>query len=128
MLPAVSLPISLSLDNETFLFGDEELTIVASSETPDAPCPICDEHTGRVQSRYGRLLADLPWATLAVLLRVGFRKFCCDNPACPCAIFAERSAGIAHAGARRTERQRERPTSVSFLCWGEAGARSPRAS
>ena len=75
MLPAAALPIPPSPHVETLLLGADGLTSLASSETPDAPCPRCGERAGRVHTRSGRVLADLPWATLAVHLRVHVRKF-----------------------------------------------------
>jgi transposase len=82
VIPA-ALPIPRSLHAETMLFDEDGLTILASSETSDAPCPLCGERADRVHSRYVRVLADLPWATLAVHLRATVRKFFCDNPTPP---------------------------------------------
>ena len=122
MVPA-ALPIPRSLHVEALLLGEDGLTILASSEATDAPCPLCGRRSDRVHSRYGRTLADLPWAKLAVHLRVRVRKFFCDNDACPRTIFAERLVGVAQACARRTDRQREALTAIAFAAGGEAGAR-----
>ena len=65
------------------LLDGEGLTILASSEATAVPCPLCGQLADRVHSRYTRTLADLPWATLAVRLRVRVRKFFCANAACP---------------------------------------------
>jgi transposase len=107
----------------TLLLDEEGLTILASSEAAAAPCPLCGERSDRVHSRYVRTLADLPWAKLAVRLRVQVRKFFCANAACPRRIFAERLAGIAQAHARRTDRQGAALTAIAFANGGEAGAR-----
>ena len=122
MVPAASLPIPPSLHVEALVLGETGLTILASSEATDAPCPRCGRRSDRVHSRYGRTLADLPWAKLAVRLRVRVRKFFCDNDACPRTIFAERLVGVAQAHARRTDRQREALTATAFAGGGEAGA------
>ena len=122
MVPA-ALPIPRSLHAEALLLGEAELTILASSAATDAPCPLCGRRSDRVHSRYGRTLADLPRAKLAVRLRRRVRKFFCDNDACPRAIFAERLVGVAQAHARRTDRQREALTAIAFALGGEAGAR-----
>jgi transposase len=108
---------------ETLLLDADGLTILASSRAPDAPCPRCGQRSQRVHSRYGRTLADLPWAGVAVHLRVQVRKFFCDNATCLRRIFAERLAGVAQACARRTDRQRESLTTIAFALGGEAGAR-----
>jgi transposase len=123
MAPTAVLPIPPSLQVEALLLGEDGLTILAASETIDAPCPLCGERTDRVHSRATRTLADLPWATLTVHLRVAVRKFFCDNPVCARQIFAERLDGVAQAAARRTDRQRERLTAIAVALGGEEGAR-----
>jgi transposase len=112
-----------TLHVEALLLADDGLTILASPAGTDAPCPLCGQRSGRVHSRYARSLADLPWATLAVRLRVQVRKLFCDNAACPRQVFAERLDGVAQARARRTDRQREALTAIAFAVGGEAGAR-----
>jgi transposase len=108
---------------EALLLDEVGLTILASSAAADAPCPCCGQRSQRVHSRYGRTLADLPWAGVTVHLRVQVRKFFCDNATCLRRIFAERLAGVAQACARRTDRQRESLTTIAFALGGEAGAR-----
>lgn len=122
MVPAV-LPIPRSLHVATLLLEEDGLTILASSAATGAACPRCGRRSDRVHSHYVRTLADLPWATLAVRLRVQVRKFFCDNATCPRRIFAERLTGVAQACARRTDRQRESLTTIAFALGGEAGAR-----
>jgi hypothetical protein len=122
MVPAC-LPIPPSLHVEALLLDEEGLTILASPEATEATCPLCGERAARVHSRYTRTLADLPWARLAVRLRLTVRTFSCDNPDWPRRIFAERLAGTAPAHARRTDRQRAALTTIAFANGGEAGAR-----
>lgn len=123
MDPAAVLPIPPSLHVEALFLDEDGLTILASAEASDAPCPLCGERADRVHSRAVRTLADLPWATLTVHLRVAVRKYFCANPACPRRIFAERLAGVARAAARRTDRQREQLTAIAVALGGEEGAR-----
>src|SRR5215203_3933567 len=94
VVPA-ALPIPCSLHAETLLLAEDGLTILASPKATNAPCPLGGRPSNRVHSRYTRTLADLPWATLAVRLRVAVREFFCDQPACPRRIFAERVDGVA---------------------------------
>jgi len=122
VVPAV-LPIPRSLHVETLLLDEDGLTILASSAAPEAPCPRCGQRSDRVHRRYARTLADLPWADVAVRLRVQVRKFFCDNATCPRRIFGERLADVAAVSARRTNRQGERLTTIAFALGGEAGAR-----
>ena len=119
MVPAC-LPIPPSLHVATLLLDGEGLTLLASFAATAVPCPLCGQLADRVHSRYTRSLADLPWATLVVRLRVVVRKFFCANAACPRQVFAERLVGIAHAHARRTDRQREALTAIAFANGGEA--------
>ena len=122
MVPAV-LPIPRSLHVETLLLDEDGLTILASAKATDAPCPRCGQRSDRVHSRYARTLADLPWAGVAVRLRVHVRKFFCDNATCRRRIFPERLADVVAVSARRTDRQRKSLTAIAFALGGEAGAR-----
>jgi transposase len=115
-----------SLRVEALLLEDGRVTIRAVSGATGVRCPVCGEPTDRVHSRYARTLADLPWAGVAVRLRVRVRKFFCANPACPRAVFTERLDGVAAARARRTDRQRDSLTVIAFALGGEAGARLAR--
>jgi hypothetical protein len=122
MVPAV-LPIPRSLHVEAPLLNEEGLTILACPAATDVPCPLCGQLAHRVHSRYVRTLADLPWAGVAVHLRVSVRTVFCDNATCLRRIFRERLAGIAAGSARRTTRQQESLTAIAFALGGEAGAR-----
>jgi pimeloyl-ACP methyl ester carboxylesterase len=122
VVPA-ALPIPRSLHVATLLLEEAGLTILASVASDEAPCPLRSEPADCVHSRYVRTLADLPWAALAVRLRIAGRQFFCDNPACPRRPFAERLTGIALAHARRTDRQRAALTTIAFANGGEEGAR-----
>ena len=122
MLPTC-LPIPPSLHVEALLLGTDGLTLVTAAEDETARCPLCGEPADRVHSRYVRTLADLPWADVAVRIRVHARRFFCDNDTCPRRIFAERLAGIAQAFAHRTDRQRAALECIAFVAGGEGGAR-----
>jgi transposase len=117
------LPIPPSLHVAALLLEDGRLTILAASETANPRCPVCGQPAQRVHSRYRRALADLPWAGVAVRLRVEARKFFCDDGACPQKVFAERLDGVAAVHARRTDRQRQELEAIAFALGGEAGAR-----
>jgi transposase len=123
MVAPVSRLVPPSLHVEALLAGDDDLTIRALAEGPEVRCPLCGEPAERVHSRYVRTLADLPWAGVAVRLRVEVRKFFCENPTCPRRIFRERLDGIAAVSARRTERQRAALLDLAVALGGEAGAR-----
>jgi len=122
MVPAC-LPVPPSLHVEALLLGDDGLTILTAAAGETTRCPLCDQRSDRVDSRYVRTLADLPSADVPVRVRVHVRKFFCDNPACPRRIFAERLAGVAAAFARRTDRHAHALTAIAVALGGEAGAR-----
>ncbi len=122
MVPAY-LPIPPSLHVETLLLGDDGLTLLAVSALETACCPICGWRADRIHSRYVRTLADLPWADVAVRIRVHARRFFCDNDACPRRIFVERLDDVAAAYAHRTDRQHGSLTTIALVLGGEAGAR-----
>ncbi len=89
----------------------------------EAGCPLCGQAATRVQSHYWRRLADLPWQGVPVVVRLHTRRFWCDNPACPRAIFTERVPALAAPRARRTDRLTAVLAQVGFALGGEGGAR-----
>jgi transposase len=69
------------------------------------PCPGCSADAERVHSRYPRRIADLPLGGRQVRLIVVARRFRCDAPSCPRAIFTERfKKDVLAPWARRTTR------------------------
>lgn len=58
------------------------ITISATSTMAKAKCPVCDQCSARVHSRYLRTTFDLPWHGIPVILRVRARRFFCDEPSC----------------------------------------------
>src|SRR5262245_7614740 len=60
-----------------------------------APCPCCDEFSGRVHSHYMRTAADLPWQGRRVLLRFTVRRFRGTTAGCRRTIICERLPTIA---------------------------------
>jgi hypothetical protein len=101
----------------------DSLTIQAKTFGTFARCPLCHDSSTRLQGRYHRTLADLPWADKPVCLQVTVRKFYCTNHRCSRKVFAESLDGVAEAHARRTFRQREALEAIAFALGGEAGAR-----
>ncbi len=97
------------------------ITALAVATTPQASCPLCQAAAYRVQSRYVRLLADLPCCGQPVKWMIQVRRFWCDNPACSRKIFAERLPTCAPVYARRTRRQTETLREVAFAVGGKTG-------
>lgn len=101
----------------------ERIVVFAQTTTLAATCPLCGGRCTRVHSRYGRMLADLPWRGRPVRLVLEIRRFFCDSATCPRQIFAERVPCLAAVHARRTARMDQALAGIAFTCRGEGGAR-----
>jgi transposase len=121
-----SFTIPEELHVDALSFDGDSVTIHASTDNPAAHCPCCGRPSRRIHGRYTRTLADLPWCGVPVRLRVGVRKFFCNEPTCERTIFAERLENIAGVYARGTDRRREALEWIAFALGGEAGARLAR--
>jgi transposase len=58
------------------------ITLIVTTIQPRASCPRCHQPSRRVQSRYMRTVADLPWQGIAVRLHLQTRRFFCQQPDC----------------------------------------------
>lgn len=86
-----------------------------------ATCPICGKPFGRIYSRYGRTLADLPWHGVPVRIDLLAWRFCCDTPTCPRRIFAKRLDDVAAVYARKTCRLVEAIKCIAFTSGRRTG-------
>jgi transposase len=102
---------------------DDTIIVEARLTAPTASCPCCGVAASRRQSHYSRTLADLPWQGVPVRIRLVVRRFWCDNPVCPRAIFAERVPTLATPYARKTRRLLAVLTQLGFALGGEGGCR-----
>jgi transposase len=100
-----------------------QMIVTVSSTQTVACCPLCQSLTGRIHSRYERILKDLPLAQfgLTIVLQVG--KFFCLNEACRRRIFTERLPTIVAPWARRTRRYAEQLTAIALSLGGSAAVR-----
>jgi transposase len=73
-------------------------------DTSEATCPLCQQASHRVHSRYTRTLQDLPCVGKALRLLVVVRRFFCTNEGCARKIFGERLPELTSVYARRTTR------------------------
>lgn len=117
------LPDVPDLHLDHVVIAPDQLILRLISLQPLAACSLCSQPTARVQSRYQRTLADLPWANLRVVLHLQVRRFICSNSSCPRKIFTERHAELVVPYARRTNRLRDHVLAVANALGGEAGAR-----
>ncbi len=124
-LLTVLLPAAADLHVEALEFDEvaPALNLTVTSIQSEPRCPQCGQLATRVHSRYGRTLADLPWAHLPVRLYLQVRKFFCDVSTCPRRIFTERLAGVVAPWARRTTRLAAQQRHLGMTAGGSAGAR-----
>ena len=99
------------------------ITLILTSRSRPASCPLCGRRAKRTHSWYERALADLPWGEHAVAVQLRVRKLFCDNAKCKRRIFTERLPGVAAPWARKTARLSERLTAIGLALGGAAGAR-----
>jgi transposase len=102
------------------------VTLTLHTRQRRVACPLCGRRAKRVHSRYERTLADLPWSTYAVSIRLKIRRLFCDNAQCKRRIFAERVPSVVAPWARKTTRLIGRLTAMGLALGGAAGARLGR--
>ncbi|MCC5625450.1 transposase family protein [Nostoc sp. CHAB 5715] len=67
-----------------------KIWLIVSAISKVVNCPVCNQATHKIHSRYERFLADLPWADYSITLQLKVRKFFCINTLCKRRIFTER--------------------------------------
>jgi transposase len=101
----------------------QKIRVNAYSCGKRARCPRCGRGSSRVHSRYTRFLADLPWSTFSIELKLQVRRFRCGNKQCPQQIFAERLPSMTSAWSRKTNRLADRQRPIGLLVGSSAGTR-----
>ena len=99
------------------------ITLILTSRSRPAPCPLCSRRARRTHRWYKRALADLPWGTHAVAVQLRVQKLFCDNAECRRRIFTERLPSVVAPWARKTARLSDRLTAVGPALGGAAGVR-----
>jgi transposase len=122
------LPDRSKLRLEQASIEPNQLVLTVATTQTQALCPLCSQAATRIQSRYTRTLADLPWASQSVSLRLLIRRFFCFNHSCARKVFTERLPSVVLPYARRTNRLREHLLETAFALGGEAGARQCASS
>jgi len=123
MLTNLLLPWLPSFRLDTVSVTDQTLDLELTAMQPEAACPLCNQPSRAIHSRYDRTIADLPWASIPVRLSVHVRKFFCRNAACPRAVFTERLPALVAPSARRTQRLGAEQRQLALDQGGEAAAR-----
>lgn len=117
------LPSAVPLQLAQVVVATDQITLTLVSVQTQADCPLCEQPSRQIQSRYTRLVADLPWANCCVRLLLLVRRFFCHTTDCARAIFTERLPAFLEPYARRTNRLRQHLVALGFELGGEAGAR-----
>ncbi len=120
---ATFVPHLAGLHLRQLIVEEERLTVVTTPRCRTGICPLCHRKSTRIHSHYDRTLADLPWGSRSVRLRLQARRFRCVNRRCPRRIFGERFPDVVRARARRTDAQRVALEDFGLEAGGAAGAR-----
>ncbi|AFY47346.1 transposase family protein [Nostoc sp. PCC 7524] len=119
------LPDSANLKLENCILDEikTQIKLIVSAINRVVNCPVCNQPTHKIHSRYERKLADLPWADYSITLQLRVRKFFCLNKLCKRRIFAERLTNVTAPWARRTLRLAQRLSAIGLANGGAAGVR-----
>lgn len=100
----------------------DEITLTLRATSPTASCPNCETSSTRVQSRYSRMLRDLPSVGRPIRLILHVRRFFCKKSICAQKIFVERLPELCHPHAQRSTRLQEALCQLGLRVGGQAGA------
>ncbi|WP_126987801.1 ISL3 family transposase, partial [Nostoc sp. PCC 7120 = FACHB-418] len=114
---------NLKLENCVLDEINTQINVIVSAITRVVNCPVCNQPTHKIHSRYERKLADLPWADYSITLQLRVRKFFCLNKSCKRRIFTERLTNVTTPWARRTLRLAQRLNAIALANGGAAGVR-----
>jgi len=117
------LPPDDHLQFQSLIIDEPRLILVAAMSSASSTCPDCHQPTTYIHGRYPRTLADLPWATAPIELRLIVRRFRCRTCTCRRQTFAERLPQVAPLYARTTTRLATTQARTGLALGGAAGAR-----
>ena len=117
------LPPDDRITFQSLIIEEPRLMLVATMISTHSTCPDCRQPTHRIHGHYPRTLADLPWATAPIELRVIVRRFRCCTGTCRRQTFAERLPRVAPLYARTTTRWATTQANTGLALGGAAGAR-----
>ena len=101
----------------------ERVRITARTRAAALACRGCGVLASQVHDRYWRGLAGRGGGGRPVQVVLEVRRFCCGNPACEVATFAEQVPGLAGWYQRRTASLPALPGKVALALAGRAGSR-----
>jgi len=115
------LPESIAI--EAVYPSKTQLTVQIVCVRQSAACPLCQQSSERIHSRYGRTVADVPCGGRRVILALTVRKFVCHTPTCPRKLFTERLPDLVQSYARMTNRLSEHLQILGLATCGQLGER-----
>ena len=101
---------------------EQSILLVMEMTQPSAACPLCQQGSRRIHSRYWRRISDVSWSGVPVKIRLRVRRFFCDNARCRRRIFVERLSPAIAPYARRTRHAGSLLASLGLANGGRAGA------
>src|SRR5262245_41467788 len=122
-LCASLLPPDDHIKFQSLIIDEPRLILVAAMISTNSTCPDCSQPTHRIHGHYGRTLADLPWATAPIELRLIVRRFRCPTCTCRRQTFAERLPRVAPLYARATTRLATTHANTGLVLGCAGGAR-----
>src|SRR5215813_8894563 len=117
------LPPDDRITFQSLIIDAPRFILVAAMISAHSTCPDCCQPTQRIHGHYPRTLADLPWATAPIELRLIVRRFRCCTRTCRRKTFAERLPSVAPLYARTTTRLSTTQANTGLALGGAAGAR-----
>jgi transposase len=123
--PPALFPASSAVTVRTCASTGGALCFFVESNSSTASCPLCEQPSYSVHSRYIRKPADLPCHDQRVAIRLQVRRFRCFTPHCVRRIFAERFSFVG-AFARSCRRLQNVHARIGLAVGGEAGSRLSR--
>ncbi len=124
LLPSQS---NLNLESWNLDSINHQMTLNVSSTQAVATCPLCNNATHRIHSRYERTLKDLRCVNYGLTILLQVAKFFCLNDGCKRRIFTERLPQVTLPWARRTCRLAENLRAIALALGGAAGSRLTHA-
>ena len=117
------LPPDDHITFQSLIIEEPRLILMAAMIATNSTCPDCRQPSDRIHGHYLRTLADLPWATAPIELRVIVRRFRCCTCTCRRQTFAQRLPSVAPLYARTTTRLATTQANTGLVLGGAAGAR-----
>jgi transposase len=102
---------------------DTCITLDLTATRDRVSCPSCAALSSRVHGYYTRTVADLPWASVPVVLHLSVRRFVCPHSDCPRRTFSEPLPEVVAPSARRSARLADEQRQLGLQVGGSVAAR-----